>query len=83
MNVTQLRSIASRLRKYGGDVVGSVLQRRRLALALAVGILILIPMLSGDPEVFVLNAIVIGLASLVIRKLVLASRRKQRRKTVR
>ena len=79
INVMQLRSAVSRFKKYGGVVVGSVLQRRRLAMAMAVGVLILLPLLSGDPEVFVLNAIVIGLAALVIRKLVLASRRKQRR----
>ena len=79
MNVTQLRSVASRLKNYGGVVVGPVLQRRRLAMAMAVGVLILLPLLSGDPEVFVLNAIVIGLAALVIRKLVMTRRRQRRR----
>ena len=78
MNVTKLRSAVSRFKKYGGIVAGPVLRRRRLALAMAVGILILLPLLSGDPEVFVLNAIVIGLAALVIRKLV-TTRRRQRR----
>ncbi len=80
MNVTQLRSAVSRFKKCGGVVVRTVLRRRRLAIAIAVGVLILLPLLSGDPEVFVLNAIVIGLAALVIRRLVLASRRKQRRR---
>ena len=77
MNVTQLRSAVSRFKTYGGVVTGPVL-RRRLALAMVVVILILLPLLSGDPEVFVLNAIVIGLAALVIRKLV-TTRRRQRR----
>ena len=79
MNVTQLRSAVSRFKKYGGVVVVHVLRRRRLAMAMAVGVLILLPLLSCDLEVFVLNAIVIGLAALVIRKLVMRSRRRQRR----
>jgi len=77
MNVTQLRSTVSRFKKHRGVVVHTVLSRRRLAMA--AGVLILLPLLSGDPEIFVLNAIVIGLAALVIRRLVLASRKKQRR----
>ena len=79
MNVTKLRSAVSRFKKYGGVVVRPVLRNRRLAMAMAVGVLILLPLLSGDPEVFILNAIVIGLAALVIRKLVMRSRRQQRR----
>ena len=79
MNVTQLRSTVSRFKKHRGVVVHTVLSRRRLAMVIAVGVLILLPLLSGGPEVFVLNAIVIGLAALVIRRLVLASRKKQRR----
>ena len=79
MNVMQLRSAVSRSKKFGSVVVGSVLQRRRLAIAVAVGVLILLPLLSGDPEVFVLNAVIIGLAALLIRKLVM-TRRRQRRK---
>ena len=79
MKVTKLRSAVSRLKKYGGVVVRPVLRNRRLAMAMAVGVLILLPLLSGDPEVFVLNAIVIGLAALAIRKLVMRSRRQQRR----
>ena len=78
MNVTKLRSAVSRFEKYGGVVTGPVLRRRRLAMAMAVGILLLLPLLSGDPEVFVLNAVGIGLAALVIRKLV-TTRRRQRR----
>ena len=78
MNVTKLSSAVSRSKNYGGVVTGPVLRRRRLAMAMAVGVLILLPLLSGDPEVFVLNAIVIGLAALVIRKLVMRSRRRQR-----
>ncbi len=81
MNVTQLRSTVSRLKKYGGVVVRTVLQRRRLAMATTVGVLILLPLLAGDPEVFVLNAIVIGLAALVIRKLLLTGRHRQRRRS--
>ena len=77
MNVTKLRSAVSRFKKYGGVVTRPVLRRRRLAMAMAVGILLLLPLLSGDPEVFVLNAVVIGLAALVIRKLV-TTRRRQR-----
>ena len=79
MNVTKLRSAVSRFKKYGGIVAGPVLRRRRLALAMVVGVVILLPLLSGDPEVFLLNAIVIGLAALVIRKLVMTGRRQQRR----
>ncbi len=78
MNVTKLRSAVSRFKNYGGVVARPVLRRRRLAMAMAVGILLLLPLLSGDPEVFVLNAVGIGLAALVIRKLV-TMRRRQRR----
>ena len=78
MNVTKLRSAVSRFKNYGDIVAGPVLRRRRLAMAMAVGVLILLPLLSGDPEVFVLNAIVIGLAALVIRKLVMMRRRQRR-----
>ena len=79
MKVTKLRSAVSRFKKYGGVVARPVLRNRRLTLAMAVGVLILLPLLSGDPEVFVLNAIVIGLAALVIRKLVMMRRRQRRR----
>ena len=78
MNATILRSAVSRFKKYGGVVTGPVL-RRRLAMAIAVVILILLPLLSGNSEVFVLNAIVIGLVALVIRKLVMMRRRQRRR----
>ena len=78
MNVTQLRSAVSRFKTYGGAVTGPVL-RRRLAMAIAVVILILLPLLSGNSEVFVLNAIFIGLVALVIRKLVMMRRRQCRR----
>ena len=79
MNVIKLRSAVSRFKKYGGVVVRPVLRNRRLAMAMVWGVLILLPMLSGDPEAFVLNAIVIGLAALVIRKLVMMRRRQRRR----
>ena len=78
MNVTKLRSAVSRFKNYGGVVTGPVL-RRRLAMAIAVVILILLPLLSGNSEVFVLNAIFIGLVALVIRKLVMMRRRQRRR----
>ena len=78
MSVTKFRSAVSRFKKYGGVVTGPALRRRRLAMAMAVGVLILLPLLSGDPEVFALNAIVIGLAALVIRKLVMMRRRQRR-----
>ena len=79
MNVTKLRSAVSRFKKYGGVVARPVLRHRRPAMAMALGVLILLPLLSGHPEVFVLNAIIIGLAALVIRKLVMPGRKQQRR----
>jgi len=50
--------------------VGFVVRRRRLSVAVAVALLLIMPLaLTGDGEVFVLNAAGIGIAALVVRRL--------------
>ncbi len=51
-------------------VVGFVVRRRRLSIAVVVALLLVMPLaLTGDWEVFVLNAAGIGVAALVVRRL--------------
>ena len=51
-------------------VVGFVVRFRRLSIAVVVALLLVMPLaLTGDGEVFVLNAVGIGIAALVVRRL--------------
>ena len=51
-------------------VVGFVVRRRKLSVAVIVALLLVAPLaLAGDGEVFVLNAVGIGIAGLVVRRL--------------
>ena len=51
-------------------VVKFVVRHRRLTVAVVVALLLVMPLaLTGDWEVFVLNAVGIGIAALVVRRL--------------
>ena len=53
-----------------GAVVGSAVRRRRLTVAVVVAALLVGPLaLTGDGEVFVLNALGLGIAALIVRRL--------------
>ena len=50
-------------------VIGLAVRRRRLSVAVVVALLLVMPLaLTGDGEVFVLNAVGIGIAALVVRR---------------
>ena len=52
-------------------VIGFAVRRRRLSVAVVVALLLVMPLaLTGDGEVFVLNAVGIGIAALVVRRVV-------------
>ena len=66
-----------RVTEFIGTVVGFAVRRRRLTVALAVAALLVGPLtLTGDVEVFVLNALGIGIAALLFRRLVRLGRRR-------
>ena len=51
-------------------VIGFAVRRRRLSVAVVVALLLVMPLaLTGDGEVFVLNAVGIGIAALVVRRI--------------
>ena len=53
-----------------GTVIGFAVRRRRLLVAVVVALLLVMPLaLTGDGEVFVLNALGIGITALVIRRI--------------
>ena len=53
-----------------GAVVGFAVRRKRLTVTVVVALLLVVPLaLTGDGEVFVLNAVGLGLAALIVRRL--------------
>ncbi len=53
-----------------GAVIGFAVRRRRLLVAVVVALLLVMPLvLTGDGELFVLNALGIGITALVIRRI--------------
>ena len=53
-----------------GAVVGFAMRRRRLSVAVVIVALLVVPLaLTGDGEVFVLNAVGLGIAALIVRRL--------------
>ena len=56
--------------RFIGAVVGFAMRRRRLSVAVVIVALLVVPLaLTGDGEVFVLNAVGLGIAALVVRRL--------------
>ena len=53
-----------------GTVVWFAVRRRRLTVAVVVALLLVVPLaLTRDGEVFVLNALGLGIAALIVRRL--------------
>ena len=63
-------SVWRRVRQVIGAVVGLAVQRRRLAVAVVAMLLLVGPLaLTGDGELFVLNAVGLGIAAVTLRRL--------------
>ena len=59
-----------RVIRFIGAVVGFAMRRRRLSVAVVIVALLVVPLaLTGDGEVFVLNAVGLGIAALIVRRL--------------
>ena len=59
-----------RVIRFIGAVVGFAVRRRRLTIAAVIVALLVMPLaLTGDGEVFVLNAFGLGIATLIVRRL--------------
>ena len=53
-----------------GTVIGFAVRRRRLLVAVVLALLLIMPLaLTGDVELFVLNALGIGIAALAVRRI--------------
>ncbi len=69
--------VLRRVRQVIGAVVGIVVRHRKLAVAVVVALLLVVPLaLTGDGEVFVLNAVGLGVAWLLFRRLAKFGRRR-------
>ena len=69
-------NVWKRVRQVIGAVVGTVVRRRRITVAVVIATLLVVPLaLTGDVEVFVLNAVGLGIAALIIRRLARLGRR--------
>ena len=59
-----------RVIRFIGAVVGFAVRRRRLSVAVVIVALLVVPLaLTGDGEVFVLNAVGLGIAALIVLRL--------------
>ena len=59
-----------RVGRIVGAIVGFAASRKRIAVAVVIAVLLVGPLaLTGDGEVFVLNALGLGIAALIIRRL--------------
>ena len=55
--------------RFIGAVVGFAVRRKRLSVAVVIVALLVVPLaLTGDGEVFVLNAVGLGIAALIVRR---------------
>ena len=71
--------VLKRVGRIVGAVTGFAVWRRRLTVAVVVAALLVVPLaLTGDGEVFVLNALGIGIAALLFRRLARFGRGRRR-----
>ena len=62
--------VLKRVIRFIGLVVGFAVRRKRLAVAVVAMLLLVGPLaLTGDGELFVLNAFGLGIATLIVRRL--------------
>ena len=60
----------NRVARIVGVVVGFAVRRKRLTVTAVVALLLIGPLaLTGDGEVFVLNALGLGIAALIVRRI--------------
>ena len=72
-----------RVIRFIGAVVGFAVRRRRLTVTVAVALLLVVPLaLTGDGEVFVLNAVGLGIAALIVQAAYAVRRRTEWRSVV-
>ena len=65
-----------RVTRVMGVVVGFAVRRRRITIAVVAALLLFVPLaLTGDGEVFVLNAVGLGIAALIVRRIARFGRR--------
>ena len=70
--------VRKRVVRIMGAVFGFAMRRRRLTVAVVIAALLVGPLaLSGDGEVFVLNALGIGITVLAVRRLARFGRRRR------
>ena len=70
--------VLKRVRQVIGAVVGVVGWRRRLSVTVAVVLLLVVPLaLTGDGKIFVLNAVGLGIAWVIVRRLARFGRRRR------
>ena len=63
--------VLKRVRQVIEAVFGIAVRRRKLSVAIVVVLLLVVPLaLARDGEVFVLNALGLGIAALIVRRLV-------------
>ena len=63
-------NVWKRFIRFIGAVVGFAMRRRRMTVTVVVALLLVVPLaLTGDGEVFVLNAVGLGIAALIVRRL--------------
>ena len=79
MNVRRIKSQVSKLKAVGAGAVGLAMRHRWLAIAVVCGVLVLTPLLTGSPEVFLLNMVGLGLIALLVRRIAMAVQRPRRR----
>lgn len=70
-------NVWKRVIRFIGAIVGIVVRRRRLSVAVVIAVLLVVPLaLTGDVEVFVLNAVGLGIAALIVSRLARFGRRR-------
>ena len=71
-------NVWNRVRQVIGVVVGIAVRCRRLTVAVVIAALLVVPLaLTGDGEVFVLNAVGLGIAVVLFRRLARFGRRRR------
>ena len=70
--------VLKRVRQVIEAVVGVAVRRRRLSVTVVVVLLLVVPLaLTGDGEIFVLNAVGLGIAGVIVRRLTRFGRRRR------
>ena len=79
MNVTDIKATVPKVAGVAVKAGGFIGRHERASIAGAVALLLFAPLLTGDGELFVLNAVGLGLGALLLRRFVPRSVRRFRR----